>query len=141
MMSEVIRQETIIFLLAVVHGTGLTFLYDLFRRCGGSAARRSCHFCGGFCFLDRRGFSDILFCVLLYGWGDTGVCISGHRDRSDPVSFYSQRPCDQNGGRHIYSFEKAVFGSIFILESYISEPVFACHEIMQKNRALFEENN
>lgn len=31
MMSEVIRQETIIFLLAVVHGTGLTFLYDLFR--------------------------------------------------------------------------------------------------------------
>lgn len=31
MMSEVIRQETIVFLLSVLHGAGLTFCYDLLR--------------------------------------------------------------------------------------------------------------
>ncbi len=31
MMSDVIRQETVIFLLAVAHGIGLTLFYDLFR--------------------------------------------------------------------------------------------------------------
>lgn len=56
MMSEVIRQETIIFLLAVVHGTGLTFLYDLFRRCGGSAARRAAISAEDFVFWIAAGF-------------------------------------------------------------------------------------
>ena len=31
MMSEVIQQETIVFLLSVLHGAGLTFCYDLLR--------------------------------------------------------------------------------------------------------------
>ena len=31
MMSEVIRQETVVFFLSVLHGIGLTFLYDLIR--------------------------------------------------------------------------------------------------------------
>jgi spore cortex biosynthesis protein YabQ len=31
MMSEVIRQETVVFLLSILHGTGLAFLYDLIR--------------------------------------------------------------------------------------------------------------
>ncbi len=31
MMSEVIRQETAVFLLSVLHGAGLTFVYDLIR--------------------------------------------------------------------------------------------------------------
>ncbi len=30
-MSQVIRQETVVFLLSVLHGAGLTFLYDLIR--------------------------------------------------------------------------------------------------------------
>lgn len=31
MMSQVIHQETVVFLLSVLHGVGLTFIYDLIR--------------------------------------------------------------------------------------------------------------
>jgi spore cortex biosynthesis protein YabQ len=31
MMSEVIRRETVVFLLSILHGTGLAFLYDVIR--------------------------------------------------------------------------------------------------------------
>ncbi len=58
MMSQVIRQETLVFLLSVLHGVSLTFLYDLLR-----ALRRA--FVHGLILLSLEDFLFWLFAGFL----------------------------------------------------------------------------
>ena len=56
MMSDVIRQETIVFFLSVLHGLGLIFVYDLLPGAAeGRSARDFCSFRRGLFLLDRCG--------------------------------------------------------------------------------------
>lgn len=65
MMSEVIRQETVVFLLSVLHGAALTFVYDLIRAMRRAVAHSLAAISAeDFLFWIAAGFS--VFCLAFF---------------------------------------------------------------------------